>query len=49
MSLLPYTDEHRAFRETTRRFIEREIKPHCAQWEKDGQVPRELYRQAQWR
>ncbi len=46
MSLLPYTDEHRAFRETTRRFIEREIKPHYSQWEKDGQVPRELYRKA---
>jgi alkylation response protein AidB-like acyl-CoA dehydrogenase len=46
MSLLPYTDEHRAFRETVHRFIEREIKPHYAQWEKDGQVPPELYRQA---
>ncbi len=46
MSTLPYTDEHHALRETARRFIEREIKPHYAQWEKDGAVPRELYRTA---
>ena len=46
MSTLPYTDEHHALRETARRFIEREIKPHYAQWEKDGAVPRELYRSA---
>jgi alkylation response protein AidB-like acyl-CoA dehydrogenase len=25
---LPYTDEHRAFRETVRRFVEREVVPH---------------------
>ena len=46
MSTLPYTDEHHALRETARRFIDREIKPHYAQWEKDGAVPRELYRSA---
>ncbi len=46
MSILPYTDEHHALRETARRFIEREIKPHYAQWEKEGAVPRELYRTA---
>lgn len=46
MSILPYTDEHHALRETARRFIDREIKPHYAQWEKDGAVPRELYRTA---
>jgi len=46
MSTLPYTDEHHALRETARRFIEREIKPHYAQWEKDGAVPRDLYRTA---
>lgn len=46
MSVLPYTDEHRAFRETTRRFVEREIKAHYVEWEKEGRVPRELYRRA---
>jgi acyl-CoA dehydrogenase len=45
-SILPYTDEHLAFRDSVHRFVEREIRPHHAQWEKDGQVPRELYRKA---
>lgn len=45
-TFLPYTDEHHALRETARRFIEREVKPHYAQWEKDGQVPKALYRKA---
>ena len=45
-SFLPYTDEHHALRETARRFVEREIKPHYAQWEKDGMVPKALYRKA---
>ena len=46
MSTLPYTEEHHALRETARRFIDREIKPYYAQWEKDGAVPRELDRTA---
>jgi acyl-CoA dehydrogenase len=46
MSLLPYADEHRALRETARRFIKAEIVPHYARWETDGQMPRELYRKA---
>jgi len=45
-TFLPYTDEHHALRETARRFIEREVKPHYTQWEKDGQVPKALYRKA---
>jgi alkylation response protein AidB-like acyl-CoA dehydrogenase len=38
--------EHREFRDTVRRFIAQEITPHHAQWERDGQVPRELWRRA---
>ncbi len=45
-TFLPYTDEHHALHETTRRFIEREVKPHYAQWEKDVQVPKALCRKA---
>ena len=45
-SILPYTDEHHAFRDSVQRFVQREVRPHHAQWEKDGQVPRELYRKA---
>jgi acyl-CoA dehydrogenase len=43
---LPYTDEHRAFRETVRRFVEREVVPHHLAWEDQGHVPRELWRKA---
>jgi acyl-CoA dehydrogenase len=43
---LPYTDEHRAFRETVRRFVEREVVPHHREWEKNGRVPREVWRKA---
>lgn len=41
-----FTEEHQAFRDTVRRFIEAEIAPYHAQWERDGQVPRELWRKA---
>lgn len=44
----PYASspEHREFRETVRRFIAEEITPKHAQWERDGQVPRALWRRA---
>jgi acyl-CoA dehydrogenase len=41
-----YSSEHEAFRDTVRRFIAGEITPHHQQWEKDGVVPRELWRKA---
>lgn len=41
-----FGEEHNAFRDTIRRFIEAEIAPYHAQWERDGQVPRELWRKA---
>jgi alkylation response protein AidB-like acyl-CoA dehydrogenase len=34
------------FRDTVRKFIEREIAPHHQQWERDGVVPRELWLKA---
>ncbi|MHB8136897.1 MAG: acyl-CoA dehydrogenase family protein [Smithellaceae bacterium] len=40
MDLIPYGDEHRIFRESFRRFLEKEIVPHVDQWEQDGIVPR---------
>jgi acyl-CoA dehydrogenase len=40
------TPEHRAFRDTVRRFVATEIVPHHAAWERDGQVPRALWRRA---
>ena len=38
--------EHEQFRDTVRRFIEAEIAPFHAEWEKSGMVPRELWRKA---
>lgn len=35
--------ECEALRETTRRFIEREIAPNYAEWEREGRVPRDLW------
>jgi len=40
------TEEHEAYRETVRRFVEREIIPYAAQWDEAGEFPRELYRKA---
>jgi acyl-CoA dehydrogenase len=41
-----FSADHDLFRDTVRRFIEAEITPHHAQWEKTGQTPRELWRKA---
>ncbi len=41
-----FSSEHEAFRDTVRRFIAEHVVPHHAQWEKDGQVPRELWLKA---
>ena len=38
--------EHRMYRDSMRKFVEREVVPHHAQWEKDGVVPRELWQSA---
>jgi acyl-CoA dehydrogenase len=38
-----YTDEHHAFRDMVRSFIEKEAAPHHEQWEKDGIVSREVW------
>jgi long-chain-acyl-CoA dehydrogenase len=40
------TEEHLMFRDAFRRFVEKEIVQHHAQWEKDGIVPRELWQKA---
>jgi acyl-CoA dehydrogenase len=40
------TPERTALRETTRRFVEREVRPHLDEWERAGELPRELHRRA---
>lgn len=39
-----FTEEHQLFRESFRAFLEKEVKPNVDQWEKDGQLPRDIYR-----
>ncbi|HEX7441482.1 MAG TPA: acyl-CoA dehydrogenase family protein [Caldimonas sp.] len=41
-----FNEDHEAFRDTVRRFVENEIAPHHAAWEAAGVVPRELWRKA---
>jgi acyl-CoA dehydrogenase len=41
-----YRDDHEMFRDTARRFIERECKPKQAEWDAAGRVDRETWRKA---
>ncbi len=41
-----FSSDHEIFRDACRKFIAREITPFHAQWEQDGIVPRELWRNA---
>ncbi|MBO3747237.1 acyl-CoA dehydrogenase family protein [Streptosporangiaceae bacterium NEAU-GS5] len=41
-----FEEEHLLFRETVREFMAREVAPQHAQWEKDGIVPREVWKKA---
>jgi alkylation response protein AidB-like acyl-CoA dehydrogenase len=38
-----FDDDHRAFRDLARTFVEREVEPYHEQWEEDGQVSREVW------
>ena len=41
-----FNADHDAFRDMVRRFVENEIAPHHASWERDGVVSRELWLKA---
>ena len=41
-----YTADHIAFRDTVRRFVEREIEPYARGWDEAGEFPRALYEKA---
>ncbi len=41
-----FNSEHDAFRDTVRKFIDKEISPYHAEWEEEGVVPRELWLKA---
>jgi alkylation response protein AidB-like acyl-CoA dehydrogenase len=41
-----FDEEHLLFQETVREFMAREVTSHHGQWEKDGVVPREVWKKA---
>ena len=41
-----FGEEHEAFRETVRQFVQRELKPHVVKWEEAEEFPRALYAKA---
>jgi alkylation response protein AidB-like acyl-CoA dehydrogenase len=41
-----FSEEHLMFRDAVRRFIQKEVSPFHAQWEKAGILPRELWLKA---
>ena len=41
-----YTEDHRAWRATVRKFVETELMPNVEAWEEAGELPRELYKKA---
>ncbi|MEU7863602.1 acyl-CoA dehydrogenase family protein [Nonomuraea sp. NPDC049141] len=41
-----FDEEHLLFQETVREFMAREVTPHHGEWEKDGIVPREVWKKA---
>lgn len=41
-----YTDDHEAFRDSLRRWVDREILPNVERWEADKSFPRSLYAKA---
>ncbi|MEQ1877793.1 MAG: acyl-CoA dehydrogenase family protein [Bdellovibrionia bacterium] len=44
MSLLEFTPEHEAFRDSVRKFIDKEIRPFAEQWEEAGKTPRSVWK-----
>nr|XP_033800145.1 long-chain specific acyl-CoA dehydrogenase, mitochondrial isoform X2 [Geotrypetes seraphini]XP_033800146.1 long-chain specific acyl-CoA dehydrogenase, mitochondrial isoform X2 [Geotrypetes seraphini]XP_033800147.1 long-chain specific acyl-CoA dehydrogenase, mitochondrial isoform X2 [Geotrypetes seraphini]XP_033800148.1 long-chain specific acyl-CoA dehydrogenase, mitochondrial isoform X2 [Geotrypetes seraphini] len=41
-----FSTDHDIFRQSVRRFFQEEVAPHHTQWEKDGQVSREIWEKA---
>lgn len=41
-----FSDEHHMFRDSVRKFVEQNVTPYHAQWDEDGMVSREVWKQA---
>ena len=44
MEIIQYLAEHRIFRESLRRYLEKEVTPHVEEWEEAGIVPRSAWK-----
>jgi acyl-CoA dehydrogenase len=44
MEILNYTEEHRIFRDTLKKFLEKEVSPFVDEWEKAGIVPKSIWK-----
>lgn len=44
MNIIPYTAEHNIFRESLRKYLDKEIVPHVEEWEDAGIVPRSVWK-----
>ncbi len=43
MEILNYSEEHRIFRNSLRRYLEKEVTPHVEEWEEAGIVPKSAW------
>lgn len=44
MDILKYTEEHRIFRESVRKFLEKEVIPYVEEWEEAGITPKNIWK-----
>ena len=44
MDIIQYTAEHRIFRESLRKYLEKEVTPHVEEWEEAGIVPKSAWK-----
>ncbi|MFY9110419.1 MAG: acyl-CoA dehydrogenase family protein, partial [Desulfomonilia bacterium] len=44
MEIIPYTDEHRMFRDSVRKYLEKEVIPYVEEWEEAGITPRSAWK-----
>jgi len=44
MEIIQYSEEHRMFRESVRKYLEKEVIPHVEEWEEAGIVPKSAWK-----
>jgi acyl-CoA dehydrogenase len=44
MDIINYSEEHKIFRDSLRKFLEKEVVPHIEEWEEAGIVPRSIWK-----